>query len=63
MQFIHELSGPTAPDVSKQRKIIVLEKKDANASLFVQHAHLSDNFRGFAGAHNSSGSGAIKCVD
>src|SRR6266851_9925523 len=63
MQFIDKLAGPTAPDGTEQRKVIILEEEESDASLFIKAAHLAHDLDGLARAHDSSRRGAIECMD
>src|SRR5258706_13306437 len=63
MQFIDKLAGPTAPDGTEQRKVIILEEEESDASLFIKAAHLAHDLDGLARAHDPSRRGAIECMD
>src|SRR5215204_3898213 len=63
MKFIDELVRPTSPNLAKEREVIVLKQEDSDSLFFVKHAHLPHYFRGFACAHDSTGSGSIESMD
>src|ERR1044072_3008169 len=56
-------AAPASPSGPKEREVVVLKKENPHASLFVEHAHFSHNFKGLARAHYFPRSRAIKSVD
>src|SRR5712692_1810882 len=63
MQFVDKLARPTAPDGTEQRKVIILEEEEGDASLFIEAAHLAHDLYRLARAHYPSRRGAIEGMD
>src|ERR1700674_2803171 len=63
MQFIDKLASPTAPNGTEQRKVIILEEEEGDASLFIKAVHLAHDLDGLARAHDPSRRGAIECMN
>src|SRR5215470_3658177 len=63
MQFPHKLRRPTSPHRTEQGKVVVLEQKDRDVSLFMQHPHFLDHFRRLSRSHDLARSSSIESLD
>ena len=63
MQFVAEIAGPALPFDAVDRKVVVLEQKQADVVALVQQLDLVGDMRGIAGAHDLARRGAVEHVD
>ncbi len=63
MQFVDEFICPLAPDLSKQRKVVILKQEDADAPFFMQHPHFAYDLSRLARTHYLSRRGAVEGVN